>query len=294
MSNADDADNAPPPSKPSEPGPRLPLKPAEGSPPVGFPNAPGVRTVSQSDILGALRDGIRDFLRAPQYGLVFGGIFVASGLILLAAVTVWDTPWAIIPLAIAFPLIGPFIAVGLYEVSRRLTSGERLSWSAVLGVIAEQRNRDLIWACFLMLFVFWIWAYQVRLLLALFLSEASFSSLGAFLTVVTTTENGWLFLGLGTAIGAFLSLALFSITVISVPLMLDRDIDFVSAMVTSVTAVRRSPGPMIAWCAVVTLSMLLALVPAFVGLFVVLPVLGHATWRLYERAIIREPTPQPS
>ena len=278
--------------KPDKPAAPVYRKPPSGSPPVGFPNAPGVREVSLSDIRRALLRGASDFLRAPQFGLFFGGVFVLGGLVLLAAVTRWDTPWAIIPFAIAFPLIGPFVAVGLYEVSRRISSGEPLSWRAVLGVIFRQKDRELVWAGFIMLFIFWVWAYQVRLLLAVFLGEESFADIPSFLEIAASTNNGWLFLGVGTVIGAVLSIVLFSTTVISVPLLLDKDIDFVSAMVVSVTAVRRSPFPMLAWCAVVTLLMLLALIPAFLGLLIVLPVLGHATWRLYELAIVGEPAPQ--
>lgn len=272
---------------PAEPRRPVRVKPAEGAPPLGFPQAPGVRTISVADIRAALREGLADFMRAPLFGVFFGGVFAAIGWLLLAAVAVWDTPWAIVPLAIGFPLIGPFAAVGLYEVSRRLSAGESLRWRAVLGVIFKQRERELVWAGFLMLFIFWMWAYQVRLLLALFLGSASFTGLGDFFSVVATTPNGWMFLGVGAAIGALLSLVLFSTTVVSVPLLLERDIDFVTAMVVSVTTVRRSPGPMTGWCAVVMVLMLLAMLPAFLGLLVVLPILGHATWRLYERATVR-------
>lgn len=263
-----------------------PSKPLDASPPYGFPDAPGVRQVSGADILGALGDGWRDFLRAPQYGLFFGGVFAAGGWLLLACLTVWDTVWGIVPLAVAFPLIGPFVAVGLYEVSRRLSSGEPLRWSAVLGVVLQQKDRQLAWMAFVTLFIFWIWAYQVRLLLALFLGFSAFSSFEGFLNAVLSTENGLTFLVVGTVIGAGLALILFSVTVISMPLLVARDYDVITAMVTSVTTVRRSPVPMVLWGAAVTILMLLALAPAFLGLLVILPVLGHATWRLYERAIV--------
>lgn len=263
------------------------VKPAEGSPPTGFPGAPGVRTVSADDIKAALREGVADFFRAPQFGLFFGAVYVVGGLLLLASLTVWDTPWAIIPLAIAFPLLGPFVAVGLYEVSRRLSSGEPLTWSGVLGVVARQKDRQLSWMAFVMLFIFWVWAYQVRLLLALFLGSAPLSTLSGFFEVIVTTENGLAFLATGTVIGAALALVLFSVTVISMPLLVEKDLDVVTAIVTSVTAVRRSPVPMIAWGFFVLVVMLVALAPFFLGLLVALPILGHATWRLYERAIVR-------
>lgn len=276
---------AAPPTRPAPvPPPKRP-RPTEGAPPYGFPTAPGVHKVKLDDLYAALREGAADFQRAPKFGLFFGGVYAAGGLALLACLTIWDTPWAIIPLAISFPLVGPFIAVGLYEVSRRLSSGQALNWASVLGVVAAQRDRQLSWMALVMLFVFWLWAYQVRLLLALFLSTASISSWEGFVMLVATTPNGWTFLAIGTAIGAVLYVFLFSITVISMPLLLERDLDIVTALATSVTVVRRSPVVMLIWAVVVMALMTLALAPAFLGLVIVLPVLGHATWRLYERAV---------
>ena len=278
---------APPPPRPAPvPPPKRP-RPPEGAPPYGFPTAPGVNTLKFSDVIAALREGVADFRRAPKFGLFFGGVYAAGGLLLLACLTLWDTPWAIIPLAISFPLIGPFIAVGLYEVSRRLSSGEPLTWAAILGVVASQRDRQLAWMALVMLFVFWLWAYQVRLLLALFLNSASLSNWEGFLNVIATTPNGWTFLAVGSVIGGVLYVFLFSITVISVPLLLERDLDIVTAIATSVTAVRRSPLVMLIWAAAVMALLTIALAPLFLGLAIALPVLAHATWRLYERAVAR-------
>ena len=256
------------------------------SPAIGFPNGPVLRPVSGADIGAALSEGWRDFLRAPVFGLFFGAVYAIGGLFLYACLAVWDTPVAIIPAAIAFPLLGPFIAVGLYEVSRRLSSGEPLSWSAVLGVVARQKDRQLGWMAFVMLFIFWIWAYQVRLLLAIFLGGESFSSLGGFVETILTTESGVAFLATGTVIGAMLYTALFSLTVVAMPLLMDRDIDIVTATASSVAVVRRNTGVMILWALLVAALMALAMAPAFAGLVVALPVLGHATWRLYERAVV--------
>ena len=113
----------------------------------------------------------------------------------------------------------------------------------------------------------------------------SFVSLRDFLLAVTTTPEGWIFLIVGHLVGAALALVLFSLTVVSFPLLLDRDVDFVTAMITSVRAVVASPGPMIGWAAVVVILMIVACLPAFLGLLVVLPVLGHATWHLYRRIV---------
>ncbi len=128
--------------------------------------------------------------------------------------------------------------------------------------------------------------YQVRLLIALLLGlNASFSSFREFITLVLTTNEGLLFLAIGNLDGAALSLILFALTVVSFPLLLDRDVDFVTAMVTSVRAVVTSPLPMIGWAIVVVVLLIVSAIPYFLGLIVTVPVLGHATWHLYRRIV---------
>lgn len=246
---------------------------------------PAVAALSVSDLRQCLFEGMSDFARAPVYGIFFGAVFALAGLAIVAALTWWQIPWLIYPFAIGFPLIGPFAAAGLYEVSRRLETGQPLSWGTVLPVVWAQRGRELSWMAFVMLFVFWIWMYQIRLLVALFLGRLSFSTLDRFLTIVFTTTEGWIFLAVGHVVGAAISLGLFSITVISIPLLMERNIDFVTAMITSIKTVAASPVVLLGWGVVVTVSMLVACVPFFLGLLVVLPVLGHTTWHIYRRAV---------
>jgi uncharacterized membrane protein len=138
---------------------------------------------------------------------------------------------------------------------------------------------------FTTLFIFWMWMYQVRLLMALTLGRMSYATLDRFVKVVLTTPQGWTFLAVGHVVGAALSLLLFSVTVIAMPLLLDREVDFITAMITSVRDVLASPFVMLGWGVVVTIAVLAACVPFFMGLLIVLPVLGHATWHLYRRAV---------
>ncbi|MEC9343489.1 MAG: DUF2189 domain-containing protein [Pseudomonadota bacterium] len=249
------------------------------------PRAPRINTLALADVVLALRRGVSDFLRAPLFGLFFGGIYAAGGLFVLYFLYQLQKPWLILPIAIGFPLIGPFVAVGLYETSRRLEAGEPLTWRGILTLVFQQRERELSWMAFVVLFVFWIWLYQVRLLTAIFLGFKSMSSVESFLRVVTGSGEGLTFLAVGTVVGGLLSLVLFSTTVIAIPLLTERDYDFVTAIITSVKTVTRNLLPMLAFGVVVAVLALLALVPAFLGLLVVLPVLGHATWHLYRRAI---------
>ena len=247
---------------------------------------PDVNALSVADLRAALMAGLSDFARAPLYGLGIGAIFALIGAAIVLALTVWDIPWMIYPFAIGFPLIGPFAAVGLFEVSRRLENGEPISWSIVFSAVWRQRGRELSWMAFVMLFFFWMWMYQVRLLIALFLGRLSFATLEKFFNIVLYTPEGWLFLAVGHLVGAALALVLFSITVVSIPLLTERNYDFVTAMITSVKSVVASPVVMLGWGVFVTLAIIAASLPLFAGLLVVLPILGHATWHIYKRAVV--------
>ncbi|MCB1453875.1 MAG: DUF2189 domain-containing protein [Rhizobiaceae bacterium] len=247
---------------------------------------PDVNALSVADLRAALMAGLSDFARAPLYGLGIGAIFALIGAAIVLALTVWDIPWMIYPFAIGFPLIGPFAAVGLFEVSRRLEKGEPISWSVVFSAVWRQRGRELSWMAFVMLFFFWMWMYQVRLLIALFLGRLSFATLEKFFNIVLYTPEGWLFLAVGHLVGAALALVLFSITVVSIPLLMERNYDFVTAMITSVKSVVASPVVMLGWGVFVTLAIIAASLPLFAGLLVILPVLGHATWHIYKRAVV--------
>lgn len=259
--------------------------PTEMPAPTKAPPFPTIHALSFADLRAALVAGLSDFARAPLYGIGIGAIFALTGLGIVLALTVWDLPWMIYPFAIGFPLIGPFAAVGLFEVSRRLEAGEPLSWSAVLSAAWLQRGRELSWMAFVMLFVFWMWMYQVRLLIALFLGRMSFATLERFFAIVFTTSEGWLFLAVGHFVGAALALVLFSITVVSIPLLMEREYDFITAMIASVKTVVASPVVMLGWGLFVTVTVIAASLPLFAGLPVILPILGHATWHIYRKAV---------
>ncbi len=244
-----------------------------------------INKLTIGDVTGALGKGLADFLAAPLYGLFFGGVFAGGGILIYLLLYQLEAPWLIIPLAIGFPLIGPFAAVGLYEVSRRLQAGEPLAWGSVLGVVFRQREREMAWMAFVVLFVFWVWVYQIRLLMALFLGFKRVSTLDSFMNVVVGTQEGLSFLATGTVIGGLLAIGLFAITVMAIPMLTEREVDFVTAIVTSVRTVTENPAAMLFFAAVVTVFAFAAMAPMFLGLLVVMPVLGHATWHLYKKAM---------
>ena len=244
-----------------------------------------IDTIQVADIRVALLAGVKDFWRRPALSGFFGLVYAVFGLLFTVGLIVFDQIWMVVPVAVGFPLIAPFIAAGLYEMSRRFESGQPFSWRDIFLVVVKQQRREFGWMAFVVLFVFWVWIYQVRLLLALFLQWQSFSSLSGFLDILATT-NGILFLSVGTIVSALLATVLFSVTVVSMPILLDQEIDFVSAMILSVKTVLANPLVMLTWGAIVAVLVLLAMVPAFLGVVFVLPVLGHTTWHLYKRTVL--------
>ncbi len=250
------------------------------------PKMPEINQISKDDIIASVKAGLADFLAAPLFGLFFGGIYVLGGLIIVASLTALEMGWMIIPVAIGFPLVGPFVAVGLYEVSRRRASGRPLKWQEILLVVVQQRERQFGWMAFVILCIFWIWLFQVRILFAIFLGFKSFTNIYSFIEIITTTSEGLGFLAVGSIIGAILAYVLFSSTIIAIPLLLDRDIDVVSAIITSFKTVAKNRIVLTSWGVVIAVLAFLALLPAFLGIIVVLPILGHTTWHLYTRAIV--------
>lgn len=257
----------------------------EASSELPLNDLPKVRQIGFSDLADILGKGWRDYKRAPLFGIFFGSIYAIGGIFLVTALFALDLAWMAYPLVIGFALMGPFVATGLYEVSRRLENKTKLKWSEVLAIVWHQHRRELGWMAFVMLFIFWIWMYQIRTLVAVFFGFDGFASFDGFVEAVFTTTNGWTFLAVGHLVGAFISLFLFTITVVSCPILLERDIDFVTAMITSVRSVLASPFVMIAWGAFVVISVLVSSIPGFIGMMIVLPVLGHATWHLYKRVV---------
>ena len=239
------------------------------------------RNLRFSDLVAALKAGFADFIACPQYGLFFASIYVGAGLFLAVALFQWGEPLWLIPAFAGFPLVAPFTAVGLYEVSRRREAGEPVKWGAVLGAIKGKGDEQLIMMGGIVFVAFSFWMIIAHGIFAIFMAESGVGeSLEAFMT-----PAGMAMLAVGTLVGAILALAFYAVTVMSLPMLVDREVDFLTAIITSLAAFRSNRPMLVIWAAIIAIVLMAGMIPAFLGLLVLLPVFGHATWHLYRRTV---------
>lgn len=248
------------------------------------PHEPEVLRVVPADLTQALSRGWQDFRRAPLAGMGFAAVYVLCGWILTYALTTAGQIWWTLPAAAGFPILGPFVACGFYEISRRLEQGEPLTVRGVLGVIFRQKDRQIPSIAAIVVVFFLFWNFLAHMIFALFLGRSSMTNISSSLEVFGTPE-GLAMLATGTAVGALFAGLLFALMVVSLPMLLDREVDFVTAMLTSVDVVRQSPMVLLTWAAGIAAALFAGMLPGFLGLLVVLPVLGHASWHLYRAAV---------
>ena len=246
--------------------------------------APVIRTdLTLGDLAAALAAGWRDFLAAPQYGLFFGGVYVLAGLAAAYVALVGGELSWLIPAAAGFPLIAPFVAVGLYEASRRRQRGERLGWKPLLGALKGHGDDQILSMGVIVFVAFSFWMIVAHAIFAIFMAE---SGMGSESLAALLTPAGMSMLAVGSAVGGLMALAFYAMTVISLPMLVDRKVSFPTAIIASFAVMRANVLVMLAWAAIIAGLLALAMIPAFLGLMVALPVLGHATWHLYMRAVL--------
>ena len=258
---------------------------AETIPHAGPAPRPVVKTMQVSDLQDALKAGLSDFRRAPGLGLFFGAVFAIGGWIVIITMFVIDRVWLALPVTVGFPLLGPFLAVGLYEISRRLKAGESWTTRDILGVIWDQKDRQVAMLSWLIITYFLFWSFFAHMLFALFLGPSALTNVTSSYAFLLQPEGLGMLL-VGGLFGAAFALLLFSLTVVALPLLLDRELDFVTAMLTSLAVVRANPTVMLTWGVVIAVLIFLAMLPGFLGLLIAFPVLGHASWHIYGAAVI--------
>ncbi|MCE5972929.1 DUF2189 domain-containing protein [Sinirhodobacter sp. WL0062] len=253
----------------------------------GGPSAlPEIRDMPVALIPDVLRAGLRDFLRAPAFGIFFSAVYVLGGIVLWLVFSMNGREWWLVPFFLGFPLLAPFAAIGLYEVSRRIEAGEPLIWPAVLGVIFAQKDRQLPSMAVVILLLFMFWMFIAHMTFAMFLGLQAMTNVSTDPLGVLLSGNGPAMLLFGTVVGGAFALVLFAFTVVGLPLLLEREVDFISAIIVSVQAVAANPASMLIWAGAIAGLLFVGMLPLFLGLFIVLPVLGHASWHMYRHLTV--------
>lgn len=248
---------------------------------------PEVRRIGIADLREALRKGIEDFAACRTDIAFLCILYPIIGVAITFAGFHRDLVHLVFPAAAGFALLGPFAAVGAYELSRRRERGEPARWVDALGVFASPSFGAIVALGFMLLALFLAWMATAYGVYSLTLGPEPPQSLGAFVSDVVLTAPGWVMIVLGFGFGFLYAAVVLAISVVSFPLLLDRNVGLPAAVVTSVRVATRNLYAIGVWGLIVALALALGTIPAFAGLIVAMPVLGHATWHLYRRAVVR-------
>jgi uncharacterized membrane protein len=246
---------------------------------------PTVARISVADLRDALVKGVEDFGAYRTDVIFIGVIYPVIGLVLARLAFGYDMLPLLFPLASGFTLIGPVAAVGLYEMSRRREQGAEISWADAFAVVKSPAFGGIAVLGLLLLAIFLAWLLAAMLIYDATLGPTPPTSIEAFARDVFTTAAGWGLIGFGVGVGFLFAVLVLTISVVSFPMLLDRPVGVGGAIETSVQAVMENPVPMAAWGVIVAGGLVLGTIPLFLGLVVVMPVLGHATWHLYRKVV---------
>jgi uncharacterized membrane protein len=253
---------------------------------------PVVRTITLRDLGEALAKGVGDFRAFPTHVVFLSIIYPVIGLVLAGLTLHYDLVPLLFPLAAGFTLIGPFAAIGLYDVSRQRERGGEVSLWA-LRARRSPSTDGIIALGLLLLLIFAIWVAIAEAIYVANFGYEPAALIPGFLTQVFTTPAGWRLIVIGNGVGFLFAVTVLTISIVSFPLLLDRDVGVVVAVMTSVRAVARNPLVIAVWGLIVAALLLLGSLPLFTGLAVVVPILGHATWHLYRKLVEPDPRARP-
>jgi uncharacterized membrane protein len=246
---------------------------------------PQIRRIEFADLRTALARGLADFRAVPSYTVFLCLFYPVAGLLIGGILLRDDVAPLLFPFAAGFALIGPFAAVGLYELSRRRELGLDSSWGHAFDVFRSPARWSILGLGILLLAIFVAWLLTAQWLYGTTIGVLAPRNAGEFFRDVFTTPAGWRMIIFGNLIGFVFAVVAMSISVISFPLLLDRHVSAAAAMLTSVRAVSENPATMAVWGVFVAAALLAGSIPFLLGLAVVMPILGHATWHLYRRLV---------
>ncbi|HZL31520.1 MAG TPA: DUF2189 domain-containing protein [Pseudolabrys sp.] len=253
-----------------------------------------VRRISVSDLIDALRLGAQDFYAMPTHAMFLCVIYPVVGLLAARLAFGYSVLPLLYPLVTGFALVGPLAALGLYELSRRREAGQETSVTHALDVVQSSSIGAIVALGLLLMAIFVLWIAAANALYIADFGYATPDSIGGFLHDVLTTSAGWNLIILGNGIGFLFAILVLTVSAVSFPLMLDRDVGAAVALLTSIRVVLENPLTMAVWGLVVAALLFLGALPMFIGLTVTMPILGHATWHLYRRAVVSDDGPRPT
>lgn len=252
------------------------------------PAHPVIRKIGPADLKEALKDGWNDFAAIPTHAIFVCLIYPIIGFVLGRLAIGYAVLPLLFPLIAGFALVGPLAAVGLYELSRRREAGLDSSWWHVFDALESPSLGAIAALGILLMIIFLCWLYTAQTIYQSLFGLNAPDSIGQFMGDVLNTPQGWWLIVLGNAAGFLFALVTLVISAVSFPLLLDRDVGAWVAVETSVRAALANPFAMALWGAIVATLLVIGSLPFFLGLAVVMPVLGHATWHLYRRLVERE------
>ncbi|MGB9368651.1 MAG: DUF2189 domain-containing protein [Xanthobacteraceae bacterium] len=254
---------------------------------------PQIRTIGFADLKDALARGFDDFLAMPSHAVFLCLIYPVVGFVLARLVLGANVLPLLFPLAAGFALIGPLAALGLYEMSRRREEGLDVSWKHALDIRRSPSLGAITLLGLILVAIFLTWIAVAQAIYVATFGYAPAASMPDFIRQVFTTPEGWTLAIVGNFVGFLFAVVVLTLTVVSFPLLLDRDVGLATAILTSVRAVLANPVTMAMWGVIVAALLLIGSLPAFFGLAVVIPILGHATWHLYRKVVEPDPSDRP-